>query len=84
MKEVSLFLKDLIKRILKPANERLSIDKIFKHPWMTVKINKPPIHVDFKVMLNFSKFSKIKTIAATYIASQMAAKSIKSMENLFK
>jgi len=41
---------------------------------MTVKNNKPPFKIDFKAMSGFSKFSKIKTIAATYIASQMTAK----------
>lgn len=74
MDSVSLFLKDLIKRMLKPAAERITIDQIFQHPWMTVKNNKPPFKVDFKAMAGFSKFSKIKTIAATYIASQMTAK----------
>lgn len=40
---------------------------------MTVKVNKAPISIDFKTMANFSKFSKIKVIAATYLASQMTA-----------
>ena len=43
---------------------------------MTVKVKKSPLKVDFKAMASFSKFSKIKTIAATYIASQMTAKEI--------
>ena len=74
MQNISLFLKDLIKRMLKPAEERITIDQIYQHPWMTVKAKKSPIKVDFKAMASFSKFSKIKTIAATYIASQMTAK----------
>jgi hypothetical protein len=41
---------------------------------MTVKVNKALISVDFKTIANFSKFSKIKAIAATYLASQMTAK----------
>ena len=41
---------------------------------MTVKAaNKTAIMIDFKPMANFSKFSKIKAIAATYLASQMTA-----------
>lgn len=40
---------------------------------MTVKVNKAPISIDFKAMVNFSKFSKIKAISATYLASQMTA-----------
>lgn len=40
---------------------------------MTVKVNKAPISIDFKTIINFSKFSKIKAIAAGYLASQMTA-----------
>ena len=36
-------------------------------------MNKAPLSVDFKTIANFSKFSKIKAIAATYLASQMTA-----------
>lgn len=41
---------------------------------MTVKLNKAPISIDFKIMASFTKFSKIRAIAATYAASQMTAK----------
>ena len=70
--------------MLKPAEERITVDQIFQHPWMTVKSNKNPLKVDFKLMASFSKFSKIKTIAASYIASQMTAKEIGNLEKLFK
>lgn len=73
MNNVSLLLKDLLKKMLKPAIERITIEEIYRHPWMTVKVNKAPISIDFKMMANFSKFSKIKVIAATYLASQMTA-----------
>lgn len=73
MENVSLFCKDLIKRMLKPVEERINIDQVYKHPWMSVKPNKTSLMVDFKKMANFSKFSKIKTLAATYIASQLTA-----------
>lgn len=73
MKNVSLLLKDLLNKMLKPASERITIDQIYRHPWMTVKVNKAPISIDFKAMVNFSKFSKIKAISATYLASQMTA-----------
>lgn len=73
MANVSLLLKDLLKKMLKPASERISIEDIYKHPWMIIKVNKAPISIDFKTIANFSKFSKIKEIAATYLASQMTA-----------
>lgn len=74
MANISMLLKDLLKKILRPAKERITIDEIYKHPWMNVKLNKIPISIDFKIMASFSKFSKIKAIAATYLASQMTAK----------
>ena len=79
MDNVSLLLKDLLKKILKPSNERLSIEEIYKHPWMKMKISRTPLNVDFKTIANFSKFSKIKTIAATYLASQMTAKETENL-----
>jgi Ca2+-binding EF-hand superfamily protein len=51
---------------------------------MTVKVNKVPISIDFKTIANFSKFSKIKAIAATYLASQMTALESENLEKMFK
>lgn len=34
MKKISVELKDLIKRILQPEANRLTIDQIYQHPWM--------------------------------------------------
>jgi calcium-dependent protein kinase len=84
MEVVSLFLKDLIRRMLKPAEERITLDQIYQHPWMNVKIHKSTLKVDFRIMANFSKFSKIKTIAATFIASQLAAQDIAKYEKVFQ
>lgn len=81
---VSLLLKDLIKKMLKPAKERITIEEIYKHPWMNMKISRAPITIDFKTIANFTKFSKIKTIAATYLASQMTAKETENLERMFK
>lgn len=51
---------------------------------MTIKVNKVPLSIDFKTIANFSKFSKIKAIAATYLASQMTAKETEKLQRLFK
>lgn len=40
MSSISMLLKDLLKKMLRPAKDRISIDDIYKHPWMTVKLNK--------------------------------------------
>lgn len=39
MVNVSEQLKDLIKKILVPENERISLSEIFDHPWMKTKLN---------------------------------------------
>lgn len=74
-----MLLKDLLRKILKPANQRISINDIYNHPWMKMKLNKVSFNIDFKIIASFTKFSKIKAIAATYIASQMTAKQTQNM-----
>jgi hypothetical protein len=51
---------------------------------MNVKVNKSPISIDFKTIANFSKFSKMKALAATYLATQMAAIETENFAKLFK
>ena len=40
--------------------------------------------LNFNKMSNFSKFSKLKTLAVTYIASQLPEKDIEKLGALFK
>jgi hypothetical protein len=61
-----------------PENERISIDQILEHPWMTAKIPEHSLELNFKKLKEFCNFSKVafshiqlKTIAVTYIASQL-------------
>lgn len=72
MKNVSIELKDMIVRTLLTEDKRLTIEDIFNHPWIT---QKPPLKrnlkLNFKKLTKYSKFSKLKTIAVTYIASQL-------------
>lgn len=60
MKGLSADLKDLIKRILVPENQRISIDQILNHPWMTGKRNEVPLKLNFSKMKQFSEFSKVR------------------------
>lgn len=39
MNNVSPQAKDLIKKILVPRANRISIEEIYKHPWMTDKVS---------------------------------------------
>lgn len=72
MEDISSECKDLIKKILLPMDQRLSIEDIFKHPWMNKDLPAKPLKLSFGKLMNFSKFSKIKKLAATYIASRMS------------
>lgn len=74
MEDVSLLLKDLIKKMLTSADKRITIEQIFKHPWMKITPKKTKMTIDFSAMVRFSKFSRLKQIAATYLAMQMTTK----------
>ncbi len=84
MTNVSSALKDLIKKILVEDDKRLTIKQIFDHPWMSSKASNAPLKLNFGKMSNFSKFSKLKTLAVTYIASQLPEKDIEKLGALFK
>ena len=74
MSHASLLLKDLIQKILVSREKRITIEGIFQHPWMQICPKKAQVSIDFSNLLKFSKFSKLKEIAATYIASKMTSK----------
>lgn len=59
MKGVSKEAKDLIARILQPADKRISIKEIFEHPWMNVNLPTTSLKLSFRKMHEFSKFSKV-------------------------
>lgn len=46
--------------------------------------NQKPLPIDFKKLKAFSKFSKLKTISVTYIATQIPEKQIHELSLLFK
>lgn len=51
--------KDLIKRILMPADKRITLEEIFKHPWMAKEVSSTALKVSFRKMHEYSKFSKV-------------------------
>lgn len=51
--------KDLIRRILVPAETRITIEEIMNHPWMTKQLPLSTLQLDFKRLRNFSNFSKV-------------------------
>ena len=58
--------------MLVPAEDRISIEEIFKHEWMTKDLPNVPLTINFHRMAAFSKYSKLKKLTAIYIASQCA------------
>lgn len=77
-------LKDLIKKMLLSAEERITIENIFKHPWMKIEPRKVRIAVDYNSLIEYSKFSKLKKIAANYLALQMTSKELRVYEEMFE
>lgn len=71
---ISKELKDLIEKILVPADERISISEIFDHPWMKTKLPPCPLAIDFHKMAAFAKYSKLKKLTGIFVASQCAEK----------
>lgn len=83
-KHLSEEVKDLIRKILVPADKRISVDDILTHPWMTKQLSSSSLHLDFKKLKNFSNFSKLKALAVTYIATQLPEKDIHHLGKLFQ
>jgi hypothetical protein len=56
---VSAEAKDLIEKILVPADKRITLEGIFSHPWMSKKVPTTNLKVSFRKMHEYSKFSKV-------------------------
>jgi serine/threonine protein kinase len=83
-KHLSAEVKDLIKKILVPNKQRITIEEILKHPWMTKQLSHEPLKIDFKKLREFSSFSKLKALAVSYIATQLPEKDIHQLGILFE
>lgn len=59
MKNVSAECKDLIAKMLVPADKRMTIEQIYAHPWMTKKVSDQPLKINFNSMKEFGKSSKV-------------------------
>lgn len=46
MKTVSAECKDLIKKLLLPDNNRLTIEGVFNHPWMKADLPDTPLEIN--------------------------------------
>jgi hypothetical protein len=74
MKNISQLFQDLLRKILVERDKRLTIEEILRHPWMSINSKKTRFNIDYSSMIKYSKYSKLKQIAARYLAMQMTAK----------
>lgn len=74
MENVSKGAKELIKKILVPTDKRMSLADIFQDAWILKEAHTSPLKLSFAKLTNFSKYSKMKKLAATYIATQLSEK----------
>lgn len=74
----------MLKKLLAKEADRPNAAEAFEHAWLKKKQNAPFIKLNFNKLASFSKFSKMKTLAVTYIASQLPEKEIEKLATLFK
>lgn len=48
MKAVSSECKDLIKKLLLPDKDRLTIAEVFNHPWMKMELSGSPLQINYE------------------------------------
>lgn len=59
--------------MLAPVDKRITMEQIFSHPWMKITPKKTKMQIDYSCMVKYTKFSKLKQIAASYLATKMAS-----------
>lgn len=83
-KAVSDSAKDLIKKMLVPADKRLDSGQVLAHPWMQAgEKNEQPLNVSFDKLKTFVKNNKFKQASLQYLASQMDEKDISNLVTEF-
>lgn len=75
---VSKECKDLIKRMLRPADRRPSAEEVLKHEWFKIIDSKPstgslPLMLTDR-LAKFRKYQKVKQAVLTYLATQLSEK----------
>lgn len=85
-KVVSDNAKDLISKILCPADKRLKAAEILEHPWMKEpgKTDDQPLPVKFGSLKYFRNAEKLKKAALTFIATQCNEEEIGEMSKIFQ
>ena len=84
---VSREVKDLIKHMIAPENERYSASKILADPWFK-KIIKDKELKELKInpsfLIEYNKVSKLKKLILLFIASRISNKEINHLKEIFQ
>lgn len=87
-KEVSDEVKDLIRKILLPENERITLQQVLQHEWIlkyASSVSSPWINLNLKDKLKrFNKTSKLRRAVVTLIATQISDQDISEEIKMFQ
>ena len=83
-KGVSEGAKDLIRKCLVPAKDRLTSEQVLQHPWLKQEFkDSKPLNISFEKLKCYVNHNKFKQAALQYIASQMNEKEIGELIDIF-
>lgn len=83
-KGVSEGAKDLIRKMLVPAEERLDSAQVLDHPWMKAgQKGEQQLNISYDKLKSFVKNNKFKQASLQYLASQMDEKDISNLVHEF-
>lgn len=83
-KAVSDSAKDLIKKMLVPADKRIESAQVLAHPWMQAGAKEEQqLNISFDKLKSFVKNNKFKQASLQYLASQMDEKDITNLVTEF-
>lgn len=77
--------KDLISRMICPAEKRLTAEQVLQHAWFQEKeiSQSQGLKLNLKILSNFMNAEKLKKITLTYIATQLNENEILELNKLF-
>ena len=84
-KSISKNAKDLILKMLCPANKRYNAKQVLKHNWVNNKApdSKGELKINVESLLNFKKSNKLRKVVLTFIASRLSDEEVNNIKQIF-
>ncbi|CAD8136235.1 unnamed protein product [Paramecium octaurelia] len=82
-KNVSLQVKELISQLLKPYQQRLGLEQILKHDWLSKYVQQGEVILTKANIERWQSYHQIKQIALLYLATQLDQTEIINIKNGF-